>query len=234
MKVETIRLADIVLDKATQMREPERYTVYEYRQKLKAGLIPPPLIIERGTKRLVCGWHRYEMYRAEREPGTKVDCIYETYASELDLWKRAVSDNVSHGRPLDTWDKKRIILKMQELGASKAEIAGVLGVLPERVETWAGMLVVVTGTRNGQGYSESQPVKHGMEHLVGTTISEEQYDRDVVKGGTGVNVRRHAFALRRLIRNDWIDDDDGKALVELRLLYDELGVWLKERAGSTE
>lgn len=228
-KASQIQLADVVLDISVRHREPEPFTVNSYRQAFRVGAKFPPLIIERGTNRLVCGWHRFEMYRKELEPSSSVDCLYETFASDLELWERAVSDNVNHGRPLDTWDKKRILLKMQELGADKARIALVLGVTPEKLDEWNGMLVVVTSQRNGVAYEEEKPVKHGQEHLIGQRIDEGEYERHV-RCETGVNARRLAFALKRLVARGWIDKTDERAMGELQLLYDVLGEFLRAQA----
>ena len=231
--IEQVRLADIVIDLSIRTREPERYTIAIYRQALKAGTVFPPMVLERETKRLVCGHHRYGMYRLEYDPEELVPCLLESYPSELALWERAVADNAEHGRPLDTWDKKRIALQMERLGGDKEKIASLLGVSVGRLEDWAGMSVVVIGQRDGQLYEHREPVKHGMEALIDGRIDEAQYAEEVVKNGTGVNVRRHAFALRRLLRNNWIEDD-ARVLAELRLLYRALGEWLKERATKQE
>ena len=218
----SIKLSDIVIDPTIQVREISTNTVSEYRQALRAGAKFPPLIIEKGTNRVVCGNHRYYAFKGVLAPDAAVNCTYETFKSEADLIKRAASDNSKHGRPLSTWDKKRVVMRLGDQGVDKDEIAAVLSVPINKVEEWAGMTVVVVGGTSKKQMRRSEPVKHGLEHMAGKEIPETQYEEHADRD-RGVPAKNLAASLTRWINNGWIDTDDDKTMANLQALYDALG-----------
>jgi len=223
-----IKLSDIVIDPTIQVREISTNTVSEYRQALRAGAKFPPLVIEKGTNRAVCGFHRYYTFKGVLEPTATVDCIFETYKTEADLIKRAASDNSKHGRPLSTWDKKRVVMRLGDHGVDKDEIATVLSIPVKKVEEWAGMTVVVVGGTGKKQMRRSEPVKHGLEHMAGKEIPENQYEEHADRD-RGVPAKNLAASLTRWINNGWIDTDDDKTMANIQALYDALGGLLSEK-----
>ena len=191
-----IKLADIIIDPNVQVREVESVTVSEYRQAMKLGAIFPPIIVDSKTNRLVCGHHRYAAYRGILDPKDKVPAIFEAFENDAAIIRRAAKDNALHGRPLDTWDKKRIVLRLQELGDSQESIAEVLGVTISRIEHWAGMTVCVRG-KDGQEHDE--PVKRSWESMVGQTVTQAQYDAHA-HGDMGIDAYRVAGQLLRWLK----------------------------------
>jgi hypothetical protein len=202
-----VKLQDIVVDPTIQVREVEGHTVSEYAQAMRAGAQFPPLVIENGSNRLVCGNHRYFAYKRVLEPTDTVSVEYRDFEDEAAIIRTAAKDNATHGRPLDTWDRKRITVRLQEAGDSIEDIAALLSVPVAKVENWAGMTVTVIGKRGKKTVRHSEPVKHGLEHLAGKQVPEDQYNCHA-QMDRGVPARQNADTLRRWIENGWIAGDD--------------------------
>ena len=184
-----IRLDEIVIDPTIQVREVEAHTVSKYAASMRSGETFPALLVETGTNRLVCGNHRYFAYKRVLEPSDKVSCEFREFADEADIIRVAARDNATHGRPLDTWDLKRITLKLQRLGDSSEAIAQLLGVPVSKVETWSGMKVVVIGKQGRRVMRHEEPLKRGLEHMAGKEISEEQWTEHALRD-LGVQIGR--------------------------------------------
>jgi hypothetical protein len=158
-------------------------------------------------------------YRKVREPDHEVPCIVETYKNEAEIIKRAAGDNAAHGEPLTPFDRKRVIARLLTLKESKEEIGRVLGLTISKVEKLAGQTVLVTGARGkSKGY---RPVKHGLEHMAGKTITEEQYETHK-SHDMGINALALARQLLRWIESDFIDWEDKATLEVLSALYQTL------------
>jgi len=201
-----VKLQDIVVDPTIQVREVEPHTVSEYAQAMRAGSMFPALMLEKGTNRLVCGNHRYYAYKRVLEPGDAVAVTYREFTDEADIVRTAAKDNATHGRPLDTWDRKRITARLQEAGDSTEDIAALLSVPVTKVQHWAGMTVTVIGKRGKKTLKHTEPLKRGLEHLAGTEVQEEQY-RAHAERDRGVPARQNAQTLTRWLENGWIDND---------------------------
>lgn len=217
-----IRLEDIVVDPTIQVREVESHTVSKYAAAKRAGEVFPPLVIEKGSNRLVCGNHRYYADKIVFEPSDEVACEFREFKDEAEIIRVAARDNATHGRPLDTWDCKRITLRLQRYGDSAESVAEILGVPVSKVQTWAGMSVVVIGKRGRKTLKHNEPLKHGLEHLAGREITEEQW-REHAERDRGVPVSNQARALTRWLENGWIDTENQTAmdaLTELRNAID--------------
>jgi hypothetical protein len=221
-----IRLDEIVIDPTIQVREVEAHTVSKYAASMRSGETFPALLVEKGTNRLVCGNHRYFAYKRVLEPSDKVSCEFREFADEADIIRVAARDNATHGRPLDTWDLKRITLKLQRLGDSSEAIAQLLGVPVSKVETWSGMKVVVIGKQGRRVMKHEEPLKHGLEHLAGKEIPEDQWTEHVQRD-RGVPARQQAMTLTRWISNGWIDESDTRTLEALEELHDSLTTLLE-------
>lgn len=223
----TVTLADIVVDPTIQVREVENFTVSTYAQAMKAGAKFPPVVLEQGTNRLVAGNHRYYAYKSVGTPETKIPCTYRTFKDEAEVIRFAAKDNAQHGRPLDTWDKKRIAMRLRQLGDDPELISEILGVTVSRVESWAEMAVIVTGKKGKKQLRTPQPVKHGLEHMAGKEITAEVYEEHK-KRDYGTTVKNLAAIITRHITDELIDVSDEKTIENLKALHTALSTFLKK------
>ncbi len=223
-----VKLMDIVVDPTIQVREVENHTVSKYAQAMKAGAKFPPMLLESKTNRLVCGNHRYYAYKSAFGPEQEVAVEYKLFDNEADLIRHAASDNARHGRPLDTWDQKRIAIRLAGHGDSAEAIADVLAVPAAKVEQWAGMTVIVIGKQGKRKLKNVEPVKHGMEHMAGQPVEAQAY-AEHERHDPGIPVKNMAAVITRHLTNGWIAANDPKTIDNLEALYTALGEFLKER-----
>ena len=219
-----IKLQNLVIDPTIQVREVCSQTVSKYRQAYRAGAQFPPIVVDKKTLRVVCGNHRYFMLKGLIEPSDLVDCEVIDFKSEQDLLKYAARDNSVHGRPLSTFDKKRIILRLKKLKTTDAELSKILGIPEKRISQLAGMTVCVVGGKGKKKYKREEPLKRGLEHLKGREVTEDQYQEHKHKD-RGIQASSMAKALTRWIDNGWISGDEI-TMAAMTDLYASLGVFL--------
>jgi len=138
----------------------------------------------------------------------------------VDALEFAVRDNITHGEPYDGISRKRAILKLIELGRSPEAVASLIGIAVDRVVILAGEAVIV---RNGS-QRVSMPVKRGIEHMHGRTVTKADY-ADHIKKDEGRKAVYLAEQLTRHIGAGWVDlSDEGtvSALKNLRVALDKL------------
>src|SRR6516165_5257646 len=115
-------------------------------QAAEGADIFPPLTVDRRSKRIVDGFHRRRAFLAVLGPDAEIQAELRTYHSETELLLDAVRLNCVHGLNLYEIEKRRIVLKLSDLGVDDDEIAGALHVPPVRgrwppclITTWKGM-----------------------------------------------------------------------------------------------
>ena len=218
MKRTTKRLKTLQLDDTLlEIRPINAYVVSEYRQAMRNGDRFPPLVIDRKS-RIICGYHRYNAAIAEFGEDHAIECEVQTFANEAAAIKYALQDNARHGTRLTGITKRRAICKLLELGEDAASIAQTLGVAVQRIEEMAGLTVVVLG---GGRKQQDMPVKHGLEHMAGKTVSAEQYEAHS-QADRGIRCAAQADQLRRWIENDWVDWEDAKTSEAMTRLHEAM------------
>lgn len=188
--------------------------VSRYRQSMRNGDKFPPIIIDQDGA-IIAGNHRYYAYLEEYGESHTIEVTRKRFKSEAERIEEAVRDNARHGNPLDGISRKRAILKLSELGRDSEAIARLLGISAKRVEDLAGMAVMVIGGKGEK--SSAQPVKRGLEHMAGKTVTSEQYESHRERD-RGVPARQSAEQLTRWIINGWVDMTDeptARAIEEL-------------------
>jgi hypothetical protein len=205
-----IKLKDIKQDPTIlELRPTNPVVVSRYRQAMRCGDVFPKPIIDQ-KRNIVAGNHRYEAYLGEYGEDHEIEAIQKKYKDEASRIEDAIRDNARHGSPLDGISRRRAILKLTELGRSTEAIATLLGVSCKRVCELAGMSVLVIG-------GGTQPIKHGLEHMAGRQVTQEEYDQHRTRD-RGVPVKQAAQQLIRWIENGWIDTTDEAAVDALQCL----------------
>lgn len=213
-----IKLMDVVVDPTMQVREVTPYTVSKYAQAMRAGAKFPPLLLEKGTNRIVCGNHRYYAHKSTKKPEDLIDVSFQEFENEAALIRCAAKDNATHGEPLSTWDKKRISLRLSSLGDTPEDIAALLAVPVSKVQSWGGMTVVVVGNGHKPG---ARPVKASFDTSSVKSVNVKEYEEHARKD-SGVPIKNQAAMITRFLKNGWINTDDEKTMSNLRDLLDAL------------
>ena len=217
-----IKLMNIIIDPEIKVRDVDDFTVSTYAEAMRAGSIFPPIIIDQ-KNRLVCGHNRFNAYRRVFGPDYEVSCEISKFKNDVDLIIQAAGDNARHGKPLSTWDKKCVSLRLKKHGIKPEKISSVLGVRVDKIMEWAGMAVVVISPDNTR---EEKPLKRGNEHLAGTKVKEQDYKEHEIYD-MGVNIIFHAEKILSVLRRDgWVSGDDRTYSI-LKELHHELSDYLK-------
>ena len=258
---EKVRLGDIIIDAAYQIRHKiDTSNIGKYASDMKRGDKFPPIVVERSTGKLVCGFTRMEAYKKVFSPDTDVCCIFKDFVSIKDRIFFAAKDNDKHGQPLGYWDKKNIVSRLVDVSVSLKDVSERLGWKYSTVKKIAGMTVIVVdyqkgreiegkdkkkSTKRGRPKKEeaellnaqeelvdsdlvfiSRPIKGGLDHLVGKTVSQEVYN-NIVNHYVGWTCRFIADQLLMRIDDDTLNMEDGETVLSLKTLGRKLTALFK-------
>lgn len=173
---------------------------------IKSGAELPPIIIDRSSKRIVDGFHRFRAFTKLFGPDTDIPAVLKDYASEAELYLDAVRYNAGHGRKLDRHDQTRIVLRLHELQVDDVTIASALHVPEPEVRTLAVRIVYDDG-------GTAMPQKRGLEHMRGQTLTAGQVA--AMKSVRSAEVGRLCIELTKLLDQEMVDYTDP--LIEERL-----------------
>ena len=97
----TVKATELVQDYDLYPRaQVDGYHVREIAEALEAGVSMPPVIAEKGTKRVVDGFHRIRAAQKIHGATAKIEVVFKVYGSEAELFREAMRLNADHGRNL--------------------------------------------------------------------------------------------------------------------------------------
>lgn len=208
IKLSRLKMDPVLLD----IRPIDTHVVSRYRQAMRAGARFPQIVTD--TKRvIVVGNHQHAARLEEYGKEFEIDVVCRKFSGELERLETAIRSNVTHGEPLGSFSRKLAILRLEQLGSSPEAIAELLDVSPDRITRIAGMRVVVTGEKG----ETVMPLKHGLEHLAGGTMTAAQYNNHVARD-RGIPARAQAEQLTRWLRAGWVDREDENTAEALAAL----------------
>jgi len=177
VKQQTIRLGDIVIDPTYQIRmkvDSSKVTEYKIVLELNQYNPFPPITVELGTNKLVCGFTRYEAYKKLYTPDYEVDVITMGFKTDLERISYATEDNMTHGQPLGSWDKKNIVDRMLKIGASVKAISDLIKWKIDRIEKLAGVVVVTRTAKTKQEPTSSDSEETEVEEEKSESEAQEE------------------------------------------------------------
>ena len=188
---------------------------------LESGNQLPPITACKKTKRITDGWHRARAYKRKLGPEAVVDVELIQYKTEADLLFDAVQRNASHGRKLDQIDQVRAVTMLESAGVTQDKISLALHVPEKRVEKLRIKIGKVKKS-SSQAVPGSNKIvlKRPVQHLVGTTLTEEQ--AEVHKSLPGTSFKLVADQLSSAIRANMVDLGDENLMESFRELYEQL------------
>lgn len=198
-----MKLAELHTDEGLlELRPLNLFVVNKYQQAYRSGSQFPLIKIDKDTKIIVSGNHRYQAMLNEFGKDHEVEVIQASYSDRKALLMDFARENSDHGMPLTGFSKRKITLELLDEGVKDNEIAQLFGVSVKRIEQWAGQTVVVVGSH---GKSRYEPVKRGPE-LQGKTITEEQYAKHR-RADLGIKVDKMIDQLNFWFANGWVRQD---------------------------
>ncbi|HSR76414.1 MAG TPA: hypothetical protein VLN57_07485 [Xanthobacteraceae bacterium] len=208
-----LQLNRIVLDEKLRARASglNPLAVHRLVEAYGAGARFPPLIVEKGTHRLVDGWTRHAAYQLL---GLKqIDVEIRSYHDETELFADAVRFNIQHGQPFTGYDIKHAIARLEKLGLGHSAISELVRMSIPKIED------IVRGFGHS-ATGEAIPLKRGVEYLHGQQISELQVKAMRRLGGVATF---HARQLVLRLEQDLWPHDNGN----FREAMDQLcALWL--------
>lgn len=224
------RVGDLKVDPdLIRMRPINTAIISQYRQAARNKAKFPEIIIEKDTNRIVSGNQRHKMYLKEFGEDYEIDVIEKTFANEAEVIKLFAEENNKHGMQLSGYTRKKIIQTLYQLKENPATIAKLMSLSDKKVIELNDAKVIIPGENGSQ---RTEPVKHGLEHLHGTKMSEEQHE-ELRVFHRGIPARSQATQLTSWIKNGWIKMSDPGTVSAMLDLYDALVDMLDNAEGGT-
>jgi hypothetical protein len=203
---ETVKVVDVVVVDALYPRPSlNDILVNRYIAAHEAGAVFPPIIVERGTNRLVDGRHRLDVFR--RKEVEKIPVEFRVYETEADLFAEAVRLNKEHGQPLTFYDLKSAILRLETMGYSRDKISGAVGWTRDKVEA------VAKQSATSESSGEPVALKGGLRHVQGQALTDNQVA--AVKRYSGGQAVFYIRQLAMLLDNDLWPAESAMARTEM-------------------
>lgn len=219
----SVRLADLVEDLDFYPRtQVSSVNVANLISALEAGCELPAIVADRKSKRIVDGFHRRRAYLKVLGNDASVQVELRSYTTDSDMFSDAVSINAQHGLPLQEIEKRRVVLRMQDLGIDDDRIAVALHTTPAKV-TKIQVKVATVVDDNG-GSIRLEPLKKPTFHFQGNQMTQVQAKAHRSAPGTSylLTVRQ----LRDAVKFDLINRADGRMVEALTALSEDLREYL--------
>ena len=215
-----VKLSEITLDYKVYPRKEIRVPhVANLKDAIEAGEELPPIVIEKGTGRIVDGFHRFEAYKALLKPSAMIPVVEKRYKNDAELFLDSIRLNSEHGLALDRWAKAKCAQKCRDLGLDDKAIAKALRMSVDRIQA---MLEKRTArSRNGKVV-----LKGSLQFLRGKKLTERQVKANEKVGGFAAGY--YVKQVLTFLRGDVIDRENENLMELLQELYEELGSFLAE------
>jgi hypothetical protein len=144
----------------------------------EAGIVLPPIVADRASRRVVDGRHRCQCERRLQGTDGLIEVEWADYESEAELYADAVRRNATHGLPLSRLDKRRIVLTFRELGVDDGDIASALGTTVAEVTRFGVTVATVVSQRRRLSVhadtGQKVPLKGSLLRFAGQTMTAAQ------------------------------------------------------------
>jgi len=200
-----VKAGNLIIDeRLTKLRPINQVFVSRYRQAYRMGAKFPPIIVEKGTNRVVSGNHRLTAFLSEFGPDKEICVDVRSFESEKEVLETFAKENATHGNALDTISKKRLTFALISEGASVEEVAKIFNIPVKTIEKWGDKVVAVIGREGRTKYSA--PVKRGV--VVEDGVVEERRYEEHIESDRGITFTALAKQLIRWLNNGWIKKSD--------------------------
>jgi hypothetical protein len=194
--VDTVRVGELVIDNGILPRGAVNFAhVGNLKNAALAGASFPPMVAERGTKRVVDGLHRYTMYVQLYGEKHEVEVEFRDFADENELWLAAVEANATHGLAYSAYDRRRILVEAERRGISRDVISSAIKMPVEKadrkLETGSAFVKTPVGDR------ERVPLRTGLKRLAGRELNKRQVEAN---RKAGMKAEYHCETLVALLR----------------------------------
>jgi hypothetical protein len=211
-----IKATSLVIDYNLYPRgDVDSQNIHYLTRALEAGHKLPPIVVERKTKRIVDGVHRWHAHRKfSGKDDVEIECIQKDYRNEKEFFLDAARYNNAHGVQLTTFDRVKCVIKAKELKISNKDIADALAITPKQlVKISEERIGRVRIWREGDKPSPEVPLKRTIKHMAGKALTQKQmgYNDKL----SGMNPSFYINQLLMLIDGDLVDMADEELMKKL-------------------
>jgi ParB-like chromosome segregation protein Spo0J len=173
MSAAMLELTALVFDESIYPRQnTDDQNIRQMLHARDGGITLPPIVVDRKTKRIVDGVHRY--HAALRHGDDKIAVAYKTYASEAELVKDAIMLNSGVGLRLGTDDTLKCIEIGNRVGLKELDLAGALRTSIAHLRAIAPRFATVEEAVEGVKKLRKVHLKGSVRHLAGVPITAKQ------------------------------------------------------------
>jgi len=215
--MEQVALAELILDfeNLYPRASVDSTHVSHMIDAMVAGLTLPPIVIDKKTRKVIDGFHRYSA--AKRLKAKTISAEVRDYDTPAAMFMDAMHLNSGHGRAMSNFDRAHCVIMAARLKLEPEQIATALAITVEKV----GELRVdrIGRMRNGTA-GQAVPLKRTIHHMAGQSLSKSQVEAQVKLGGMD-----QAFYVNQvivLIENNLLDTGNDKLMAMLHRLADLL------------
>lgn len=185
---------------------------------LEAGVILPPIIINKDDMRVIDGFHRITATLSVFGDDADIEADVRHYETEAEMFLDAGRYNARHGLPMGPRDRAHFILKARRMKIPAPAIAEALGMQASAMKEFVDKrsAVAVDGERI--------PLPAGAAHLAGRQLTENQ--EHYVRTANGNAPMMHARMLLNALKADALNLTD-KDIVLLKELSAEIAITVK-------
>jgi len=202
-----VNLNQIVFDEDLYPRiQVSWQTVFDYSESMKTGVEFPPITLAFFNKQLILvdGAHRLKACKNLKLKNIKAEVLIGLNRKQIFI--KAVERNISHGRILSPYEKRRIALKLRKLKYKDIDISNLIQVPMEKLDNFIEQRLInsITG--------ETIITKTPLKHLAGGTFSGAEIS-SILKAQMKLSIQDQLHMLtqfRDLLRSSLIDFDNKK------------------------
>lgn len=117
-------------------------TYYKYAQAMKVGDIFPAIMVGEYNSKLyvVDGWHRIRAKQLLKEK--HIQAFVKKYKNAQDIFLDAIKYNISHGQPLSTQEKVRLVHKLGEMDFELEQISKIVKIPTDKIELFQDRTII--------------------------------------------------------------------------------------------
>ena len=204
--IRQVKLKEVVFNEKVYPRANVNWqTSFDYANSLKVGAKFPPITLALFKRKLILvdGKHRLDAFKQ-----CKKKTIFAEIFSGWDLKRifvESIKRNISHGRMLSPFEKRKCIMRLREMKVSNSNISLLIQIPQEKIENFVGQRLISSTT--GEDIS-LEIVKSGIKHIAGKTY-------DTIETQSIVGVQKEMYIKDQIYLFDQLIGLFEKGLVDL-------------------
>lgn len=211
-ETEMIPFAELVFDFDIYPRHQiDATNVRSIREAIEAGDVPPPIVVDRKSMRVIDGFHRARAVAALQGDDASVPCVVKNYSTVQQMVLEAIALNARHGVRLSSYDKARALIIAEKHKISLELTAKALSISIPRLSS----LRLAKTAINTDG--DEVVIKASMRHLAGEKLTAPQ--QSAIGHLDGMRPLYHVNQLITLLEHDVLDLNEERLRERLSHLH---------------